>query len=65
MEFIKRFINDHPVISILAAFVLLNRAEDAIGVYRAQKGGYNYRGHYRTFTVNAKKDGDNQNDSES
>lgn len=65
MEFIKRFINDHPVISILAAFALLNRAEDAIGVYRAQKGGYNYRGHYRTFTVNTEKDGDNQNDSES
>ena len=65
MGFIKEFVMKHPVISVLVGLVLLNRAEDAVGVYYAQKGGYNYKGHYRTFTVGTKEGGDNQNDSES
>lgn len=50
MGFLKDFFMRHPIISILAGLVLLDRAEEAVMVHHAHKNGTVYYG--RRYRVN-------------
>ncbi|MBR3166518.1 MAG: hypothetical protein IKF16_10160 [Lachnospiraceae bacterium] len=56
MNFIKAFIMEHPIISVLVAGALLNRAEDAFYMHLAQKNGTSYRGHNVSYGLEKKTD---------
>ena len=45
MNFIKEFIMEHPIISLILAVSVANRVEDQVMMNRAIKNGMDYNGH--------------------
>lgn len=45
MNFIKDFIMNHPIISLILVVSVANRVEDQVMMNRAMKNGMNYEGY--------------------